>query len=133
VGGFQVGWEIPKFDRNEGAIYQSSQRIVAAERRMETKALDLRRRLAEAYERYLDAQIQVDAYENEILPIATETVELLMLGYRAGETEVLELLVSQRALFQTNLAYLQNLRTLWQQTAAIEGLLLDDGLSDQGP
>ena len=133
IGGFQVGWKIPKFDRNQGKIYQSSQRIVAAQRRAETKALDLRRRLAESYEQYLDAKIQVDAYETEILPIATETVELLLKGYEAGETQVLELLVSQRALFQTNLAYLQNLRTLWQQTAAIEGLLLEDGLSDQSP
>lgn len=131
IGGFQIGWEIPKFDRNQGAIYQSSQQVVAAKRKVETKALELRRRLAEAYERYLDAQIHVEAFENEILPIATETAELLTQGYQAGETEVLELLVAQRALFQTNLAYLQNLRVLSQQTAAIEGLLLDDGLADQ--
>ena len=131
VGGFQVGWTIPTIDRNQGAIYETSQRIVAAERRVETKALDLRRRLAEAYEQYLDAQLQVQAYEEEILPIANETAQLLMKGYEVGETEVLELLVAQRTLFQTKLSYLQNLRILWRQTAAIEGLLLDDGLADQ--
>jgi len=131
IGGFQVGWVIPKFDRNQGAIYESSQRIVEAQRRVETKALHLRRRLAEAYEQYLDAQIQVQTYQDQILPTAVQTVELLMKGYQAGETEVLELLVSQRTLFQTNLSYLQNLRILWQQTATIEGLLLDDGLADQ--
>ena len=131
VGGFQVGWEIPTIDRNQGTIYESSQRIVAAQRGAETKALDLRRRLAEAYEKYLDAQIQVRAYEEEILPIANETAQLLMKGYKVGETEVLELLVAQRSLFQTQLSYLQNLRILWRQTAAIEGLLLDDGLADQ--
>ncbi len=131
VGGFQVGWEIPTVDRNQGAIYESSQRIIAAQRRVETKALDLRRRLAEAYELYLDAQIQVRAYEEDILPIANETADLLMKGYEAGETEVLELLVAQRTLFQTQLSYLQNLRILWRQTAAIEGLLLEDGLADQ--
>ena len=130
VGGFQVGWEIPTVDRNQGAIYESSQRVVAAQRRVETKALDLRRRLAEAYQQYLDAQIQVEAYEEKILPIANETVQLLMKGYEVRETEVLELLVAQRTLFQTQLSYLQNLRTLWRQTAAIEGLLLDDGLTD---
>ena len=131
VGGFQVGWKIPTLDRNQGTIYQSSQRIVAAQRRAETKALDLRRRLAEAYEKYLDAQIQAQAYEEEILPIANETAELLMKSYEAGETDVLQMLNAQRALFQTQLSYLQNLRILWRQTAAIEGLLLDDGLADQ--
>lgn len=131
IGGFQVGWAIPTVDRNQGAIYESSQRIVAAQRRVETKALDLRRRLAEAYEQYLDAQIQVQAFDEEILPIAIETAQLLMKGYEAGETEVLDLLVAQRSLFQTKLSYLQNLRILWRQTAAIEGLLLEDGLADQ--
>jgi len=131
VGGFQVGWEIPKFDRNQGAIYESSQRVVESQRRLETKALSLRRRLTEAFEKYLDAQIQVQAYDEDILPIAMETAQLLTKGYEVGETSVLELLVSQRALFQTNLSYLQNLRVLWQQTAAIEGMLLDDGLAEQ--
>ena len=131
VGGFQVGWEIPTVDKNQGAIYESSQRVVAAQRRVETKALELRRRLADSYQQYLDAQIQVQAYQEKILPIANETVQLLMKGYEAGEIEVLELLVAQRTLFQSQLSYLQNLRTLWLQTAAIEGLLLDDGLADQ--
>lgn len=131
VGGFQVGWEIPTVDRNQGAIYESSQRIVEAQRRVETKALELRRRLADAYQQYLDAQLQVQAFEEEILPTANETAQLLMTGYEAGETEVLELLLAQRTLFQTKLSYLQNLRILWRQTAAIEGMLLEDGLAKQ--
>lgn len=128
IGGFQIGWEIPTLNRNQGSIYQSSQQVVAAEHRAETKAIQLRQRLAEAYESYLDAKLQVEAFETDLLPIATETIQLLTQGYQAGETDALELLSAQRLLFQTRLTYLQNLRILGQQTASIEGLLLDDGL-----
>jgi cobalt-zinc-cadmium efflux system outer membrane protein len=129
IGGFQVGWKIPTLNRNQGAIYQSSQQVAAAERRAETKSFQLRRRLAEAYEQYLDAKLQVEGFEKDVLPIATETNRLLVKGFHAGETPVFELLVSQRLLFQTHLNYLQNLRILGQQTALITGLLLDDGLN----
>lgn len=128
IGGFQVGWKIPTLNRNQGAIYQSNQQVIAAEHRAETKALQLRQRLAEAYEGYLDAKLQVEAFENDLLPIATETIQLLTQGYQAGETDALELLSAERLLFQTRLTYLQNLRILGQQTASIEGLMLDDGL-----
>ena len=130
IGGFQIGMPIPVWNQNQGAIYQAEQNVVAAQRKAEKKALDIRQRLATAYERYLDAKLQVDAYQSEIIPNASETMALFLEGYKQGETDVLQLLTAQRTYFQTNLLYLESLKELWQQSVHIRGMLLSDSLAD---
>jgi cobalt-zinc-cadmium efflux system outer membrane protein len=128
IGGFQVGWQIPTLNKNQGAIYEAQYNVVAAERKAEKKALDLRQRLALAYELYLDAKLQIDAYDAEIIPSAQETLELFLEGYKQGETDVLQLLTVQRTYFQTNLAYLESLRQMWRQSVEVRGMLLKGSL-----
>ena len=93
------------------------------------KALDLRQRLTEQWQLYIDAQLQVDAFRDSILPKSQQTLEILMKGYAAGETELLEVLMTQRTFFQTQVAYLENVRSLSRQNARIQGMLLGDSLS----
>jgi len=128
VGGFQVGLPIPTLNRNQGAIHQARHQIVAAERRAEKKALDLRQRLAGAYESYLDAKLQVDAYDSEIIPKAKKTLDLVTKGYQEGEIDFLQLLTAQRTYSQINLTYLQQLQQVWRQNVEIKGMLLSDSL-----
>ena len=128
VGGFQIGMPIPTLNRNQGAIHQARHQIVAAERRAEKKALDLRQRLANAYESYLDAKLQVDAYDSEIIPKAKRTLDLVTKGYKEGEIDFLQLLTAQRTYSQINLTYLQQLRQVWQQNVEIKGMLLTGSL-----
>ena len=128
VGGFQVGMPIPTLNRNQGAIYQARYEIAAAERRTEKKVLDLRQRLATAYEIYLDARLQVDAYESEILPKAQETKDLVTKGYQQGEIDFLQLLTAQRTYSQINLTYLEQLQLAWRQNVEIKGMLLSGSL-----
>ncbi len=128
VAGFQIGMPIPTIDRNQGAIYQARHEIVAAERRTEKRVLDLRQRLASAYERYLDARLQVDAYESEIKPKAKETLDLVTQGYQQGEIDFLQLLTAQRTYSQINLTYLEQLQLAWRQNIEIKGMLLSGSL-----
>jgi cobalt-zinc-cadmium efflux system outer membrane protein len=128
VSGFQFGMPIPTRNRNQGAIHQARHQIVAAERRAEKKALDLRQRMASAYEGYLDAKVQVDAYESQILPKAKESLELVSKGYREGELDFLQLLTAQRTYSQINLTYLRQLKQVWRQNVAIRGMLLSGSL-----
>ena len=125
IGGFQIGMPIPTLDRNQGGIYEARYRVVESERTAEVRALQLRQRLATAYEGYLDAKLQVDAFDGEIIPNAKETLSLFLAGYKQGETDVLQLLTAQRTYFQTRLAYLESLRELWRQSVRIRGLMLD--------
>jgi cobalt-zinc-cadmium efflux system outer membrane protein len=130
VGGFQVGIPIPTLNQNQGAIHQARHQIIAAQRRAEKKALDLRQRLADAYESYLDAKLQVDAYDSEIIPKSKQTLDLITMGYKEGEIDFLQLLTAQRTYSQINLSYLQQLQQAWRQNVAIKGMLLSDSLSE---
>ena len=129
VTGFQMGVPIPKCNRNQGAIHQARFAIVAAERRAEKKALELRERLATAYENYLNAKLQVDAFDSEILPKAKKTLDLVSQGYREGEIAFLQLLTAQRSYSQTKLAYLRQLKQMWRQNIEINGMLLSGSLA----
>lgn len=128
VAGFQVGMPIPILNRNQGAIQRARHQVVAAQRRADKKALDLRQRLASAYEGYLDAKLQIDAYDSEIIPKAKETLELVSRGYQEGEIDFIQLLTAQRTYSQLNLIYLEQLRQLWRQHTEIKGLLLRGSL-----
>ena len=124
VVGFQIGIPIPTLNQNQGAIRQAEQQVVAAERRAEKKALELRQRLASAYEAYLNAKLQIDAYEKQIIPKAKETLDLVNTGYEQGEIDFLQLLTAQRTYSQLNLTYLRQLQQVWRQNVEIRGLLL---------
>lgn len=128
VAGFQVGLPIPTINRNQGAIYQASQQVVVAQRRVEKQALDLRQRLASAYESYFDAKLQAVAYSSEILPKAKANLDLISQGFSTGEIDFLQLLTAQRTYAQTKLDYLNSLRRLWQEDVNIRGLLLSGSL-----
>ena len=128
VAAFQVGMPIPRLNRNQGAIYQAQQEITVAERKAEKRLLDLRQRLATAYESYLNAKLQIDAYDAEILPTAKESFQLISEGYQQGEVDFLQLLTAQRTYSQTVLQYLDKLQQAWQQSVQIQGLLLSGSL-----
>lgn len=130
VAGFQIGMPIPTLNRNEGAIHQATQEIVSAERRAEKKVLQLRQRLVTAYQDYIDAQIQVEAFENEIIPKAQETVDLVSTAYQQGELPFLQWLTVQRTFSQTQLTYLNQLQSLWERRWVIKGMLLSGSLSE---
>ena len=130
VTNFQVGVPIQKFDRNQGAISQARHQVVADEKAIEKRALQLRERLVEAYQAYTNAKLQVDAMSNEILPKAEETLELISLGFREGEVGFLDLLTAQRSYFQLNLNSVQQRREMWQQRILIEGFLLSNNLQN---
>ena len=130
IAGFQIGLPIPTLNRNQGAIYQSQYQIVAAERRADKKSLDLRQRLAAAYQDYLDAEIQVEAFDSVIIPKAKKTLDLISQAYREGELPFLQWLTAQRTYSQTQLTYLTQLQTLWNRHWEVKGMLLSGGLQE---
>ena len=113
-GNLQVTLPIPIINRNQGRIQQAEAQAAAAERAVDRLALDLQTRLAAAFQRYESARNQVEKYSRTggILENADRTLELIRTGYQAEEFGVIELLAAQRTYFQTNLAYLESLRTV---------------------
>jgi cobalt-zinc-cadmium efflux system outer membrane protein len=126
IANVQIGIPIPVFNRNQGGIYAAQSELAAAQAQIRSVELDLQNRLALAFERYSNARQQVDRYARDILPNAKESLDLVTLAYSQGQGELpfLVLLTAQRTFFQTNLAYLDALRELWESQIAIEGMLL---------
>lgn len=124
IANFQLSWPILKYNRNQGAICSARHEIVASERQVQRKAMQLRQQLVAAYRNYWDAKLQVDSIQDQILPKAKETLDLIVLGFREGEVSFLEMLTAQRTFFQFNLENINQQKILWQHRVAIEGLLL---------
>jgi len=122
---------LPLIDRNQGNIMRAQAGLIAAEHEVRRLELDLRDRLAEAFEQYANARHQVETYTNTILPNAQASLDLIGTGYREGEFGYLTLLTAQRTFFDVNLSYLANLRELWARSVELEGMLLRGGL--EGP
>jgi cobalt-zinc-cadmium efflux system outer membrane protein len=126
--GVQAVIPIPIWNRNQGGINKAQAEFAAAKSDVMRVQLSLQQRLAEVYERYSNARHQVERYEQNILPDAQASLDLVNEAYKQGEFGYLILLTAQRTYFQTNLAYLDALRQLRESTVEIEGLLLRGSL-----
>jgi cobalt-zinc-cadmium efflux system outer membrane protein len=128
IAGVQMGLPIPILNRNQGGIQQAQGELAAARGALGRLELALRKRLATVFQQYLMAKQQVDRYVEDILPKVDETLRLTTEGYRAEEFNFLQLLTAQRTYFQTHLAYLNALGSMWAASREIDGLLLSDSL-----
>jgi cobalt-zinc-cadmium efflux system outer membrane protein len=127
-GALMVGLPIPAWNRNQGGIMQAQCEVVAAERGLAQLELDLQNRLAPVYERYANAQNQVQRYRTRILPAARDTLDLTRKLYEGSEIDYVTLLTAQRTYSQTNLNYLDALRELRASEIELQGMLLRGSL-----
>ena len=132
IAGVSIGMPLPVFDRNQGNIRRAQAELMDAEQEIQRLQLQLRNRLAAAFQRYENARQQVDRFSQNVLPTAKESLDLIVAGYRQGEFPYLTLLTAQRTYFRVNLTYLESLRDLRTSTIAIEGLMLSGGLGPEG-
>ena len=128
----QVSIPVPIHNRNQGNIQSAGADVVAAEQDISRIGVDLQRRLAAVYRRYANARQQAERYSQSILPKARETLDLVTMGYKAGERDYpyLALLTAQRTLFNANLSYLDALKEVWAASVEVEGMLLTNALAE---
>ena len=127
----EVSVPLPLFNRNQGNIMAAQSELAAAQNEVRRVELDLRNRLAEAFEQYANASRQVEAYSSSIVPNAKESWRLANIGYEAGHFGYLTLLTAQRTFFEVSLEYLASLQQFWARSVELEGMLLSGGL--EGP
>ncbi len=108
----EVGLPLPLWNRNQGNITKAQSQLIAAENEVRRMELELRQRLAPAFERYQNAREQSQKYSEDILPNAAKTLDLTRSGYQQGEFNYQALLIAQRTYFQANLSYLESLPQL---------------------
>jgi cobalt-zinc-cadmium efflux system outer membrane protein len=125
----QVGAPIPVFNKNQGNIAAARAEYCRAVQEAQRIDNAIRARLAIASGDYARAAEAVDMYLSELLPAAQETLDLAEGGYRAGEQDFIQLLVTRRTYFDTNLAYIAARAQLATAQAQIDGYLLTGALN----
>lgn len=123
-GIFDVGVEIPIFNRNQGGVKAAQAEREHARLEVERKKLGLRSRLASGYKEYLDAATAVERYREKILPKARQAYDLYLGNFRQMAGAYPQALVAQRTLFQFQDSYVSSLVAAWQRALEIQGLLL---------
>ncbi len=126
----EVGGYMPFFNRNQGNITAAQADIHRTAADVRTVELRLGERLNVAYQRYLAARQQVEAYRSRILPDAEKSLQLVRLGYDKGEArfDYTAVLQAQVILSQAKLVYTQALGELWRSVTDVAGLVQDDRL-----
>jgi cobalt-zinc-cadmium efflux system outer membrane protein len=87
---------LPLWTNREGQIAEASANIRQAQAQLGERQLGLSRDLETAYQRYLIAQGQVNAFETGLLEQAQSVLKVAEAAYKFGERGILEYLDAQR-------------------------------------
>lgn len=123
-GIFDVGIEIPLFNRNQGGVAAARANLDRAKLEIERTQLSLRTRLAAVYREYRDAEASVERYRTRILPKAKEAYDLYLSNFQQMAAAYPQALIAQRNFFQAQDDYVRALIHAWQSAVEVQGLLV---------
>ncbi|MGH9940035.1 MAG: TolC family protein, partial [Blastocatellia bacterium] len=111
---FGVGLRLPVFDRNQGNVAAAKADLAGAEKELQRVELELRARLADAFNLYLNSLGVAARYKREILPRAQRAYEMYLSKFRQMAAAYPQALIAQRTLFQSRAEYVNALIDVWQ-------------------
>jgi cobalt-zinc-cadmium efflux system outer membrane protein len=106
--------------------------VNAAHAEAQRVRLALRQSAAPLIEQHNIAAVQTLRYKSDLLPRAQRAYDLYRDRYRQMAAAYPQVLVSERTLFQLQLAYVQSLAELWQSAAQLRHFTLGGGLASTG-
>lgn len=118
-----ISFPIPVFNRNQGAIYEANANVASMEAQSKLQDLSLRQSAVSAWDKLSLAHDEVTAYQNDIIPSAQRAYDQASKGYSAGRFSFLDLLDSQRTLYQVQSAYLDSILILHEAKSEIDVLM----------
>jgi cobalt-zinc-cadmium efflux system outer membrane protein len=124
--------DLPLWNRNQGNIAAAQAAVAQAQAEAASVRLALRHSAAPLFEQYNIAAAQSQRYHDDLLPRAQRAYALYRDRYRQMAAAYPQVLVSQRTLFQLQLAYIQSLGELWQSAAQLRHFALSGGLAFSG-
>jgi len=127
-GFFDIGIQIPIFNRNQGAVAAARAETERARLEVDRTKLALKARMATVYREYRDAMTTVERYRGRMIPKAQQAYELYLNSFRGMAAAYPQVLISQRNLFQLQEDYVTALVAAWQRAIEIQGLLLTGGV-----
>lgn len=98
--GPQASMSIPLFDQNQAQVAISRMRKAKAEKEFEQAQILVAQEIADASDRALTAKQVLEFYAERLLPQAKQNLEYARISYEGGESSLLTLIESQRALLE---------------------------------
>ena len=123
-GFFDIGVQIPIFNRNQGATAAAGAEAERARFEGSREKLALARRFAGVYREYKDAVDAAARYRDSMIPAAREAYEMYVGNFANMAAPYPQVLATQRNLFQLQEEYVTALMTAWRSAVEIEGLLV---------
>lgn len=120
VFGFSL--PLPLFDRNQGGIAEARAELSSARHLRSAIRTEALAALAESYQALQSAHLEARALKEETLPAARQAFDAVRIGYEAGKFGFLEVLDSQRTLFEVTQQYTDALADYHQARIDVERL-----------
>jgi outer membrane protein, heavy metal efflux system len=106
---FGVSVPLKIFDSNQGAISEAQNNLAKVKEERRAAIIILKKNFLEAYESLVFAHSQASILHSETIPAAQKSFDGINEGYRFGKFSFLDVLDSQKILFQTKEQYLDAL------------------------
>jgi len=121
LAGFSIS--LPLFDRNQGGVGAAAAEARQAEESRRAAEVRIRTEFRTAWQALELAAREAETLTKSVLPTATEAYEATAEGFRGGKFSYLEVLVSQRTLFEAREQLIDSLATYHQAVADVERLI----------
>lgn len=131
-GIFDVGVEIPLFNRQQGNLRAARAGVERAHLEGARTERALQARFAAAWQRYESARVTVTRYRDAALGDARRAFETYLSNFRGMQGEYPKVLNAQRSYFELQEEYNDALRDGWRAVAELESLLLLGTAGDRG-
>lgn len=123
-----IGVMLPLFNRNQGNVQSAKAEVERAQAEAARVQLSLHQAAEPFVQAILADQQAAARYKNEMLPRAQRAYELYLAKYRQMGAAYLQVIVSQRTLFQLQVAYIRVLEDLWRNNIALQNFTLSGAL-----
>ncbi|QPJ64213.1 MAG: TolC family protein [Candidatus Nitrohelix vancouverensis] len=120
VFGFSIPLQL--FDRNQGGVAEARIRYAQAGERRKAAELQVYQTFQEAYQSLYYAHSFASALQVKILPAAQKAFDAISEGYKYGKFGLLDVLDSQRTLFDTKAQYLDAVAEYHKASAELKHL-----------
>jgi cobalt-zinc-cadmium efflux system outer membrane protein len=124
-----AGIDLPIFNRNQGNVAAGRAKLENSQAEARRVELLVRQAAQVLLQNYLSAQDKADRYRTQLIPRATRAYQLYLEKYQQMAAAYPQVLISQRTLFQLQLAYVDALQKVWTNALMLQNYALTSGLS----
>ncbi|WP_354677273.1 TolC family protein [Cupriavidus plantarum] len=118
-----VSIPLPLFDRNQGNLYQAIRQADKAQDEFLANRINLTRNILQASNQLSVSRASAQTLKDTVLPAAEQAYNAATVGFDAGKFNYLDVLDSQRTLFQARIRYLGVLGQTYQAATTIDRIL----------